>query len=437
MTTRVILALMATSLLSAGLAQAVEDAGPAIAQPRAGWASRPGMAARHGMGRRHRPLSGEQEKELLAYLKRERPDEYKKLLATKKGNPLHYRMNLHRWWSWYQTPKDVRKARADLYEIGKEIWQIRQALQDTKESSAREELVDKLTETVTRKFDADQVMLQHRLTHLETQIQGHQAELQRRARERKAIIAEEVKRYLAGPAQSPGPHGPQGPQGPPRGGPPPSADAPHRVRAPDRHGDSPRRRSRWGRFQPPTAKLSAKQVEELLGKLKQNLPLVHKWLADQKEQGQDQRRRWALAYYWEFYQRIDPLLKPVREAHIRRHECRLVIWQIRKTLDKTPDTPRREELSKKLAQRVEQRFEADQIVQQARLNEFKRQLKIFRQEFARRKAGRDALIAEEVKRIQDEPLPTFHRPGRSGNGGDRHRPGAKKPAPSRQDPRAD
>ncbi|MBS3734849.1 MAG: hypothetical protein KGY99_07965 [Phycisphaerae bacterium] len=170
-------------------------------------------------------LTDEQEAELLAFLKRHRPDRHAALLTLKDEHPRMYYRWLRRIQRLYEEvqdrPEDVRQATLRLWDyrvqIGKRLRDLRDA-----EGDRRKELTDALHELVAARFDDEQTVRRYRLDKLADHLERLREKWQNRQERRDAVIAERVEALIE--------HGPEPRRrpGPPHGHrPPPTRPATH------------------------------------------------------------------------------------------------------------------------------------------------------------------------------------------------------------------
>jgi len=200
-----------------------------------------GRGGMHRGGYRPKPLTKDEEAELLKHLKKHQPDMLKRLEDLRTRDKDGYGRMLSRLWGWYQylmkLPGDIRievlkqdRARHEAYHL---LNQIRDA--DSSEEKAR--LTKELREVVAVQFKAEQIVRTYRLTKLAKDIERILAEIKARtAKQTQEIVDSRVESMLKssgrppsrrdrGGERGPGPNGPKPPPGkgrrPADGGPKP------------------------------------------------------------------------------------------------------------------------------------------------------------------------------------------------------------------------
>jgi hypothetical protein len=147
---------------------------------------------------RRRPLTEEQEKEVLQYLKKKRPEIYEQVLASREKDPRRYSWTLRSMWFFLsrlkRLPKPVQEAEETRQITHLRMWRLAHQLQGTKNAATRKELEQQMLEQADQNFAAEQIVREHRLTELAEQIKRIKAELKERAEDRKAIVREKVER---------------------------------------------------------------------------------------------------------------------------------------------------------------------------------------------------------------------------------------------------
>ena len=211
-----------------GVAFSAPDPGKApgdVRTPRGGRsrgaATRPSSGGRRGgPGSRRfgKPLTKEQEQEVLDFLKKERPDFYKKAIEEREKDPKRYQRTIRSMWHFMSRVKNLPKDLRDAYHTSQrsfvEMWRLAKELKDTQDAARKKVLDEKLRSLAEEHFDASQIIREHRLTQLADEIKRLKADLQQRAKDRKAVVRETIERMMSSAERFPGPGGP-GPRGRP------------------------------------------------------------------------------------------------------------------------------------------------------------------------------------------------------------------------------
>jgi hypothetical protein len=206
---------------SAGAAPAAKgpperQAGPPD-PPGRGPSSRPGPSRYR---RFSRPLTEEQEQEVLDYLKKKRPELYDQTIESRQKDPRRYQRTMFMIWGWVsrlkKLPENVRDAEERRQAAQLKMYRAARDLQSTKDPAEKKRLEKQLEEQAAVFFDADQIIRGHRLTELAKHIKQLKAELEARAQDRENLIQETVERMKEG-AKFYGSGRPPGPPGPPDG----------------------------------------------------------------------------------------------------------------------------------------------------------------------------------------------------------------------------
>jgi len=174
-----------------------------------------------------KPLTKEQEEEVLAYLKKKRPDLYKQATSQREKDPRRYQRTIRSMWHFISRLKSLPKAVAEAEELRQglyfRMWRLAKELKDTRDPARQKKLRKQIHELADKRFDADQTIRQHRLSQLEGYIERLKRELKDRADDRKAVVREMVERVIGGAERyrEPSERGPRSRPSPPPGHKPP------------------------------------------------------------------------------------------------------------------------------------------------------------------------------------------------------------------------
>ena len=193
-----LVAIAGVAILGAGIL-AQETARPASGQndaPRSSHGSK-GESSRRGH------ITPEQEQELLANLKANRPEVYEQALELKKSDPEKYRRMLSMY-AWSQRrlralPEDVRQRVQAEMDAKLKVSRLLRDIRATDNEPKRKPLIAKLHQAVADHFDAEHKGREGRLAMLEKQIERLREDLARRVKDRDQIIKDRVEHYLMNP----------------------------------------------------------------------------------------------------------------------------------------------------------------------------------------------------------------------------------------------
>ena len=145
-------------------------------------------------------LTPEQEKELLAFVKKSRPDYHPVLVGLKKKNPAEYWKAVRPVWRFYQGYKrmspEMRKAvdaeQKAKIEIGKLVGRYRNARND----SDRKKLADQLRKQLIIQFDAELRIRRLRLEEMMARLKAQIAGLDGQKKKRDKTVGDRLARWI-------------------------------------------------------------------------------------------------------------------------------------------------------------------------------------------------------------------------------------------------
>jgi len=177
----------------------------------------------HRGGYRGKPLTKEQEAELLKHFKKNQPEMHKRLVDLSQRDASGYRRMLSWLWGPYQEliilPAPVRAAAIEKDTARHEAYHLLKAIRDTQNAKKKAELTEKLREAMARQFKAEQIVRTYRLTKLAKEIQRTLDEIKARtAKETQEIIDSRVESMLKSSGRPPS-YRERGAGGGPGGGP--------------------------------------------------------------------------------------------------------------------------------------------------------------------------------------------------------------------------
>ena len=210
------------------------DPPAATTQPAEGAAAEPAEPSTRPHAHRPpvKPLTEEQEKELLESVQRRFPGRYKELTQLRKDNPERYQRVLARMWRWHQRwkylPEEARKAAVHRDEMKIQAYHLVRTWRQTSDRRKKRQIETKLRKVLIEKFNAEQELREKRLAAMQREIQTLRKENAERAKKRDQIVREHLRRMLLadGPDDGRGHPGrsdrPPGDSPPPAGSPAPT-----------------------------------------------------------------------------------------------------------------------------------------------------------------------------------------------------------------------
>jgi len=175
-------------------------------------------------------------------------------------------------------------------------------------------------------------------------------------------------------------------------------------------------------------RLTKEQEEKLLAFLAKQRPESHKRLLELREEN-PRRYKWAMFGMWRSYKRVQGMPEAERKAYLKVQESRIKALRIVRAIRGEKDQQKVAKLKEQLRQTAAERFEADQVLFEARLVRLEQRVKRLREDLKDRKQRRDEIIDERVKKML-EAKPDEARRRR------RHRPPKDAAPPSPESPKA-
>jgi len=152
-------------------------------------------------------LTEKQEAELLAAIKKRRPEYYEELMRLKEETPQRYRWAIARVWRlhqrWQYLPQEAREAAATHHDLRVKAAQMIYQWQQAKDPEKKARLKKELHNVLAEQFDAQQTLREYQLVEFEKRIKHIRQELQARAKDRDKIIAERLEELLSQQAEGP------------------------------------------------------------------------------------------------------------------------------------------------------------------------------------------------------------------------------------------
>lgn len=175
---------------------------------------------------RLKPVTPQQEKEILEFLKDTHPDHYRRLVELREKEPVHYQLMLSSIESFQRrmqnTPKEVQDAMIRERNAQMTLVRLTELYNNSQTDAEKAAIRKQLREAVAEQFDAEMQRRRYRLEMMDEQIKRLTAEMAGRIAMRDQLINERVELWITnsparfGEEERP-PHG----GGIPPGGPPP------------------------------------------------------------------------------------------------------------------------------------------------------------------------------------------------------------------------
>lgn len=145
------------------------------------------------------PLTDEQQAEVLAFLKKHRARHYERLMELRRGSPVRYQKALRMiYWRIrpaINLPEDAQRCHFALWEATMRIRRLVRELRRG-DPAGKDELIEKLTQAVAKRFDADRRIREFRLARLEERIRQLREQLKQQAERRDELIRRQVNKIL-------------------------------------------------------------------------------------------------------------------------------------------------------------------------------------------------------------------------------------------------
>jgi hypothetical protein len=150
--------------------------------------------------RSNKPITPQQEQELLETLRQRQPERYERLTKLRKDDPPAYRRLTTIGWAWYQEWKDLPPGAQDAYlqmgESRAEILRLVHKYVQAKDDDARQDVRGKLRAAVSTLMSSEQVVMQSRLEAIQAQAAKLQAELEHRRANHEQLVDRHLKRLM-------------------------------------------------------------------------------------------------------------------------------------------------------------------------------------------------------------------------------------------------
>ncbi len=215
------------------------DKGDEATEDRGRRAEADGEGGRDRHGRRRRfSISEKEEAELLAALKKHRPEYYERLTEAREDKPFFYRMAIRRMWRWYQRwktlPDELKDVEIRLQDAKISAWRLAKKIEQSGDEDEKAELKKQLKEILRKHFEAEMAMNEYHIRQLEERLEGLREHLESQKKQQDEIIKDRMQRVIRAASR-------HTEDGPPRGrrrpeGPPPPRDDMHEPPPPPDHG---------------------------------------------------------------------------------------------------------------------------------------------------------------------------------------------------------
>jgi len=151
-------------------------------------------------------LAPEQEEELLEFLRDKSPERHEHLLSLREADERAYRRTARALYLFMRRvkalPAHVQGPYIEMTDLTVEMWKRAQALRDLTDPQEKARHLAELRELAARRFDAEQVVREHRIAQLEEEIAHLRQQWKERSANRRQAIEESVSRFLR-PATKP------------------------------------------------------------------------------------------------------------------------------------------------------------------------------------------------------------------------------------------
>jgi len=188
---------------SAGVAEEAAEGGVCGAEgrepvPSAGPSSRPARAQDDAAYPKALGFTPEQEREILAFVRRHFPDEVGRFARLQHAGVAEYRRALQSKWRLMRSVRNLdphlRETTIRKYRAHRAKWRALSALRQTEDPDRREQLQAELREAVAEYFDAELILDAERIDNFEARVNARlrqlRDDLEQRIRERDEMIQE-------------------------------------------------------------------------------------------------------------------------------------------------------------------------------------------------------------------------------------------------------
>jgi len=145
-------------------------------------------------------LTGAQEAETLAFLKRRRPSYRERLIAIRSSDPSRYGEALRKMFFYMmrrrKMPEIIRRSMDAEREAQVDIVAIWRRMHEAPSVTERAKLVKQLGGAISDHFEIEQNLRGYRLSELEKEITQLRGELDSQWKQRDQIIADRLQRWL-------------------------------------------------------------------------------------------------------------------------------------------------------------------------------------------------------------------------------------------------
>ncbi|MDY7011151.1 MAG: hypothetical protein SVV80_10430 [Planctomycetota bacterium] len=142
------------------------------------------------------------------------------------------------------------------------------------------------------------------------------------------------------------------------------------------------------------------KVKEVLAFAKKHFPEEHERIKTLQKEDSRQARR-AIRRLWWLCQRVRHLPEEIQAAAVAEHRLNVAIFRVRRELLQADDDAKKAELIKKLRSLLGEQFDNAQTVREYQVKRLAQQLAELKAEIEQRKADRQKIIAERLKRLMN------------------------------------
>ncbi len=145
-------------------------------------------------------ISDEEEAELLAALKKHRPDHHHRLASLKEDHPMAYQWALRRAWRWYQQwktlPDELKEITLDLQDYKLKAWRLARRVEQAENEDEKTKLEKQLHDTLTGQFQAEIAIYEHHIKDLEKRLECLREHLEQRKKQKNEIISDRMEKVI-------------------------------------------------------------------------------------------------------------------------------------------------------------------------------------------------------------------------------------------------
>jgi hypothetical protein len=339
------------------------------------------------------PLSEAQQAELLEHLRERRPMLYQRLIELRETSPLRFRNDLRRLWRWSNAREQARGELArHRRQTIRRLWPLARQYHRSADPAERLELRERMREQIREHIRRQHERLESRLEQLREDLERFHDEIRSRVEHRGQILDRRLQ-WLLDPDKAP-----RAPSLRDIDVPGPPADS---------HGTPPGPPHGSPGEQPPSATADEQGLEAFAGKL---FPGLDEKLRQLRESDPEGFRR-ALERLRSWHEHLRRMPEPLRDAVIAEHRLRVRVRQIAQAARLAADPEQREAWRDRLAETLEEVFDAEQHRLGLHLEHMRDHLRRVSDEVSRSRKRHEERIDLHLERL-------LERAGRNARGDD-------------------